>query len=131
MLKKKLQSKPQSVREIESIVQHIAREIGLSEEKFGDMYISLTEAVTNAIKHGNAEDENKYIELEIIRKAPGSVAFRITDQGQGFDYQNLPDPTADQNLRQCGGRGVMIMQTLADELYFQDNGRTVELHFKL
>ena len=130
MLKRKLQSKTQSVQELEQIVQYIAREMDLSAEKFGDIYISLTEAITNAIRHGNAEDENKFIELEIIKKAPTSVAFRITDQGQGFDYQNLPDPTSDENLRACGGRGVMIMQELSDEMHFQNNGRTVELHFK-
>jgi serine/threonine-protein kinase RsbW len=56
--------------------------------------------------------------------------FRITDQGAGFDFENVPDPTAPENLEKPNGRGVFLMRQLADECTFSDEGRIVELRFE-
>ncbi len=132
MMKQKLHSRVQSVQKVEEIVEQLAAELSLPEEKYGNIYISLMEAITNAIKHGNDEDETKVVEIEAkIEKASTCVAFRITDQGEGFDYNNLPDPTSEEHLTKTGGRGVFIMRELCDEMYFLNNGRTVELRFNI
>jgi len=58
------------------------------------------------------------------------ISFTITDEGSGFDYMNLPDPTDPEHLEKPTGRGVFLMKHLADQIIFSDNGRVVELYFK-
>jgi serine/threonine-protein kinase RsbW len=92
--------------------------------------ISLTEAVNNAIIHGNRKDESKTVKIQ-LSQAKGHIAIRVSDEGRGFDYQSIPDPTAPENLTKVGGRGVFLMQQLSDRIHFHDNGRTVEMQFRL
>jgi serine/threonine-protein kinase RsbW len=94
------------------------------------MLISLTEAVTNAITHGNHYDENKVVQINLQKKSD-TIAIRVSDQGRGFDPANVPDPTCEENICKCGGRGVFLMQRLCDQIQYKDNGRTVEMHFKI
>ena len=54
-----------------------------------------------------------------------------TSEGEGFDFDNIPDPTAPENLLKIGGRGVFLMRQLSDDVLFRDNGSTVEIQFKL
>jgi serine/threonine-protein kinase RsbW len=93
-------------------------------------YISLTEAVNNAIIHGNKNDETKKVQIYAHRKENG-VAFCVTDEGAGFNHNRVPDPTCAEKLECCGGRGVYIMKTLADKIVFADNGSTVEMYFSI
>jgi serine/threonine-protein kinase RsbW len=102
----------------------------LSPDKQCNILISLTEAVTNAIVHGNRRQENKTVEVK-TRKERDRIALLVTDQGAGFDYDNLPDPTAPENLCKCGGRGVFLMRQLSDNIRFFNNGSTVEMVFKI
>ena len=56
--------------------------------------------------------------------------FIISDEGHGFDYLNLPDPTDPENIEKPSGRGVFLMKHLADQIIFSENGRVVELYFR-
>ena len=58
-------------------------------------------------------------------------SLAIKDEGEGFDFNNLPDPTAPENLEKPTGRGVFLMKNLSDLVVFSDNGSVVEIHFKL
>lgn len=93
------------------------------------MLISLTEAVNNAIIHGNKADAKKFVKINCKEKTH-EVVIRISDEGTGFNPLEIKDPTLPENIAECGGRGVFIMRELADQLVFLDDGRTVELHFK-
>lgn len=126
----KLASDPKNVAVVESFVGKICREYQIQREIYGNILISLTEAVNNAIIHGNKNDENKTVRIH-LDKMPDRIAFRVSDEGRGFDATTLPDPTCPQNLTKCGGRGVFLMRQLCDRIDFHDNGRTVEMHFKL
>jgi len=90
----------------------------------------LNEAFINAIKHGNKLDPNKkvIINAEVDAKR---VIWTITDEGEGFDYTHLADPTAPENLENLTGRGVFIIKHLADQYIFNAKGNEVELHFKI
>ena len=125
-----LASNPKNVARVESFVEQIFKRYNLSPDIYGNILISLTEAVTNAIIHGNAKDESKYVKVSIERRNKG-LAFLISDEGGGFDYASLPDPTAPENLLRIGGRGVFLMRQLSDNVVFSDNGSTVEIHFNL
>jgi serine/threonine-protein kinase RsbW len=126
----KLYSNHGSVSEVEPFVEELVTKFRLDPEKKSDILVSLTEAVTNAIVHGNGEVETKTVKVK-TKKDKGCLSLQVMDEGGGFDYNNLPDPTSPENLCRCGGRGVYIMKQLADNLIFHNNGSTVEMQFKL
>lgn len=94
------------------------------------MLVCLTEAVNNAMIHGNRMEEGKEIMVS-CQESKHQVQFIISDQGSGFDPQQLPDPTCPERIDKEGGRGVFLMKQLADEIYFLNQGRTVKLMWKI
>lgn len=126
----KLSSDPRNVAAIELFVDRLVQRYKISPDKYGNILISLTEAVNNAIIHGNRKDQSKTVRIH-LQKQGDRIAIRVSDEGRGFDYRNLPDPTSPENLMKCGGRGVFLMQQLADGIRFHNNGSTVEIEFKL
>ena len=121
-----LPSSMSSVAELEGFVNDIIENNGLSADIQGNLLISLTEAVTNAIRHGNNFDESKYVSIEIWCKKH-MLRVLVTDEGEGFMPDRLPDPTSSEFLSVEGGRGVFLMKSLADEIAFHKNGRSVEM----
>ncbi len=92
--------------------------------------MALTEAVNNAIYHGNQSNPNKLIEISFI-STPDLVSFIVKDEGNGFSHTNLPDPTNPENIEKPNGRGVFLMRNLADNVSFEENGSKVTLDFKI
>lgn len=122
-------SEPHSINIIEKVIDELKNEYDIHEDSYGNILVAVTEAVNNAIVHGNGSDPNK--KVQVTYEVEGDrVMFTVTDQGPGFDYYNLPDPTAPENLEKPTGRGVFLMKHLADQVIFSDNGRMVELYFK-
>ncbi len=127
-----LQSNPGNVSHIEPYVNRIVEDFGINDEIYGNILISLTEAVNNAIIHGNQEDISKTVRIKLLeKKARKQIAFQISDDGPGFNYEHLPDPTAPENIMKLGGRGVFLMQQLSDNIQFMNNGSTVEINFNI
>ena len=125
-----LSSDPKNVARVETFVESVFEEYHLSPDIYGNILISLTEAVNNAIIHGNNNDSTKSV-VVTYKKLKNQMAFLISDEGPGFDHKNLPDPTAPENLLKIGGRGVFLMKQLSDEVNFHDDGRTVEITFNI
>ena len=125
-----LKSHPKNVSVIEPYVNQIVEAYGVDTEMYGNILISLTEAVNNAIIHGNDHDENKNVIVR-LRKNEKYLNFAVSDEGSGFNFNDLPDPTAPENILKIGGRGVFLMRQLADLVIFSDEGSTVEVQFKL
>jgi len=125
-----LASDPKNVARVESFVEHLVDKYGISPDVYGNILISLTEAVTNAIIHGNDNDQTKTVQVR-LKKQKDRLAFLVSDEGGGFDFDNLPDPTAPENLLKIGGRGVFLMRQLSDDVVFYDNGSTVEICFRI
>jgi serine/threonine-protein kinase RsbW len=125
-----LQSKPDSLSVVERMIEDVRDNYQVSEDTFGNMLVALTEAVTNAMYHGNKSDPEKKIRIQ-YGCIHNTLTFTISDEGKGFDFYNLPDPTAPENLEKECGRGIFLMKNLADQLIFSDGGRVVELNFKL
>jgi serine/threonine-protein kinase RsbW len=122
------QSKPENIAIVERLIDEICEKHSVIEEHYGDILIAMTEGVNNAILHGNKLDIRKNVSVEYETRKK-DLFFRITDEGPGFDYNNLPDPTAPENLERPNGRGVFLMRNLADECTFEDDGRVVEVVF--
>ena len=112
-------------REIEAIFD----EFNISFDLFGNVLIAVTEAVNNAIQYGNRNDVTKQVIIRFQAKNQ-RLSVVIADEGQGFDYESLPDPTAPENLEKMEGRGIFLMKSLSDGLSFYNNGSEVEMTFK-
>ncbi len=125
-----LPSSTRSVYKLEEFICFVAKKYQINQEMYPDMLISLTEAVNNAIIHGNKSDENKLVRILMIKKVK-TLTFKVSDEGDGFDPDQVPDPTQEDRLSCCGGRGVFLMKQLADDLHYHDNGRTVEICFHI
>lgn len=97
---------------------------------YGNIMVAVTESVNNAITHGNGGDSKKNVKLKLLL-GENEIRFTIKDEGPGFDYENLPDPTAPENLEKVGGRGIFLMNHLCETVNFEDNGATIELVFSI
>jgi serine/threonine-protein kinase RsbW len=118
----------ENIRMIESFIDNAKDRFQLDDDIYGNIMIAVTEAVNNAIKHGNANDKAKNVHISLALEE-SLIKFIVKDEGPGFNYQNLPDPTSPENLEKPGGRGIFLMRHLSDEVEFKDRGRTVELSF--
>jgi serine/threonine-protein kinase RsbW len=125
-----LPSKQESITLLENLIEEIADKHNISEDTFANMMTCLNEAVINAIVHGNHLNEDKKVIVNADLEGK-RIIWTITDEGEGFDYNNLADPTAPENLENLTGRGVFIMKHLADQCIFNSKGNEVELHFKI
>jgi serine/threonine-protein kinase RsbW len=126
----RLNSVPGNVAKVGNFVENLASKFRLAPDTYGNILISLTEAVNNAIIHGNKQDESKMVEVR-TESRDGKLAIMVIDEGKGFDYNSVPDPTSPERICQCGGRGVFLMRQLSDRCRFHDNGKTVEMEFKI
>jgi serine/threonine-protein kinase RsbW len=122
-------SKPENIILVENFVDEMKDKLNISDEVYGNLLISLTEAVNNAIIHGNLSDINKKVSV-LCKKEGNVISFIVADEGDGFDYNNLPDPTDPNNLEKLTGRGVFLMKQLSDMLIYSKGGSQVELQFK-
>ncbi len=118
----------ENIRMIESFIDNAKEKYNLDEDIYGNIMIAVTEAVNNAIKHGNSGDKSKNVLLS-LHLEDNVIKFQIKDEGEGFDYENLPDPTTPENLEKPGGRGIFLMKNLADEVHFKNHGSEVEISF--
>ena len=125
-----LQSNPRNIVHIEPYVNSIVDTYDINGEMYGNILISLTEAVNNAIVHGNKADDSKLVRI-VAQRQSQQLAIRVSDEGDGFNYDELPDPTAPENLMKLGGRGVFLMKQLSDDVNYLDNGSTVEIQFRI
>ncbi|MEM9822612.1 MAG: ATP-binding protein [Bacteroidota bacterium] len=123
-------SDPKNVASVEPFVEKVFKRYQINPDMYGNILITLTEAVTNAIIHGNDRDQSKKVKVQ-LRKLQNTLTFLISDEGPGFDFEDLPDPTAPENLMKVGGRGVFLMRQLCDQVEYHNNGSTVEIHFNI
>jgi len=123
-------SRVESLREVERIVDEVSSACSMSSEVYGNVLIATMEAANNAILHGNKLDEKKDVSLQ-FRWDVDVLELEVTDQGKGFDFNDVPDPTAPGNVEKVNGRGVFLMQKLSDKISFLENGSKVSLTFNL
>ena len=125
-----LDSSSESIHIVEKLIDTICSTYKVNEDNYGNILVAITEALNNAIYHGNKSDPGKKIEIA-FKSDPNKMTFSIRDEGKGFDYDHLPDPTDPKNLEKPTGRGVFLMHRLADKVEFSEKGRCVALEFAL
>ncbi len=119
----------ENIRIVESFIDNVKDMYNIDEDIYGNIMIAVTEAVNNAIKHGNNCDKNKNVTLSAVWEDT-LVRFIVEDEGSGFDPNALPDPTAPENIEKIGGRGIFLMMQLSDEVVFSNEGRKIEMIFQ-
>lgn len=121
-----------NIAAVEAFVVSIPEAHRFTRERFHDMLLAVTEAVNNAIIHGNECNASKTVDID-VRAFETEFIVLIRDHGQGFDPDALPDPRHPDNLLREGGRGVFLIRNLADivEIYPSNPGTTVLLKYFL
>ena len=125
-----LASETKSLLVLEEWINKLCDLYQISVEQYGNVLIAITEAVNNAIIHGNKNIANKKTDIEYSIDNQ-TITFTVFDEGTGFDFNDLPDPTSPENLEKPQGRGIFLMNHLADEVNFIDNGNVVQLKFSI
>lgn len=128
----KFSSIPENLTLVEYFIEKVCEDNNIGADVFGNILVSVTEAVNNAIYHGNQSDDKLHVNLSYsLDKVLKKISFIVADEGKGFDYNNLPDPTSPENINLIGGRGVFLIKQLADWVIFINNGSVLELQFKI
>lgn len=124
-----ISSELNNINIIEQFVEEICDEYSINNNYFSNIMLVITEAVRNSIIHGNKLDPHKKVRLS-FRSKPFGLLFIVEDEGTGFDYGNLPDPTEVEE-KDVKGTGLYLIRSLSDEVTFKDNGRIIEITFKI
>jgi serine/threonine-protein kinase RsbW len=124
----KIGSSINNILELDDFLNTIFLTYNIDEKLYYNIYLSLSEAVNNAIQHGNKYDSNKFVKI-YFSISSNYYEFIIEDEGQGFFIENVNDPTLLKNLRNESGRGIFIMKNYSDNFEILNNGNKVKLNF--
>lgn len=119
-----------NIVKIENFIESFADHFDLPSKLFGKISLSVIEAVNNAILSGNERQADKKVTVR-AEKLENQFRVTVSDEGEGFDYTDIPDPTLPDNISKVTGRGLYLMKTLSDDLIFDNNGASVTLVFNL
>ncbi|MFN6038388.1 MAG: ATP-binding protein [Bacteroidota bacterium] len=126
----KISSSIKNLSAVEKLIEDVCEQTDISGDHFGNILIAVSEAVNNAIQHGNLNNPEKPVRIS-VKASESYVLFTVRDEGKGFDFNNLPDPTLPENIENPNGRGIFLMKHLADLVSFNKGGSEVELKFYL
>ena len=119
-----------NIVKVENFIDYFVDVYHVEPEVFGKISLCVIEAVNNAILSGNKRQPDKMVSL-VAEKTDKQFKVTVSDEGEGFDYEVIPDPTLPDNINKITGRGLYLMKTLSDELIFENGGSTVTLVFNL
>ena len=111
----KFPSRIEAVGEAAAAVSDFMNRLGIAEDVAFGVDMAVREAVTNAVVHGNKLDDAKVVELK-LRNTPAVFEITVRDQGTGFNPNDVPDPTKDENILRTSGRGIFFMRNFMDEV---------------
>ena len=110
-----LPSRLDTVATAAAAVAEFVSRVGISDEAAFGIDMAVREAVTNAVLHGNRQDEKKVVDIS-LKSLPDAVEISVHDQGPGFNPEEVPDPTKQENILKTSGRGIFFMRTFMDEV---------------
>ena len=125
-----ISSEISNIVKVENFVETFTDYFALPSVLYGKISLSVIEAVNNAILSGNKRQPDKMVSL-VAEKTDKQFKVTVSDEGEGLDYEVIPDPTLPDNINKITGRGLYLMKTLSNELIFENGGSTVTLIFNL
>jgi len=114
-VEKRYRSRQDAVVRAERLADRITKKMQLAEHERMDICIAVTEAVNNAVQHGNHMRADKYVTLR-IEYSDNTIRVTVCDEGDGFDLDAVADPLAPENLTKPNGRGLLIVKSLMDDV---------------
>ena len=120
-----IESTPNNLITVEEFVNYFAVDLGLDREKINGLLLAVTEATTNAIIHGNKNNNLKMVRINVFVER-STMTIKIKDEGQGFDPSIVPDPTDPENLLKDSGRGLYLMRVYMDGLSYNQTPEGTE-----
>lgn len=126
----RLKSTPESIHEVERLIEEICDSNNLNHSYLGCITVALTEAFTNALEHGNKRNPEKIITVNFEKTSTG-LMFGIKDEGEGFNFHNIPEIKDDGQEKVFPGRGIFLIKTLSDDVKFIEPGNEIEIGFKI
>lgn len=125
-----IDSDPNNLITVEEFVNYFSKDLGLDDDKINGLLLSITEATTNAIIHGNKGNKSKSVKINVSAN-DHTLTVIVRDQGTGFDPSLVPDPTHPDNLLKDSGRGLYLMRVYMDEVYYNLTPTGTETILKL
>jgi serine/threonine-protein kinase RsbW len=125
-----LRSNPKQIRRVETFLHKINRVAHLDEIQLHKLMVSLTEAVNNAIVHGNRLNETKKVVVQ-CKLLPEWLVVSVTDEGRGFKLDKVRNPLRKKNLLRNSGRGIFLMRTLMNKVEYEMGTSGVEVRLWL
>ncbi len=127
---KKIKSDPNLIPDIENWIISQLTELNLDKNQINAVGMAVSEAVSNSIIHGNKSDPKKKVTIKIT-KNKNDIEISLKDEGEGFNPNNIPDPTLPENLMKESGRGIHIMRTVLDDVIYKFSSQGTELILKI
>jgi serine/threonine-protein kinase RsbW len=124
-----IKSEISELEKVENFINEILKEYDLDEKYFNRIYVCVSEAVLNSIKHGNKNDKNKTVSIGINCNM-NEINVLVEDEGKGFNINKLKDPTLKENLKNESGRGIFIIKNLSDKLEYNEKGNRIQFKIK-
>ncbi len=125
-----LKSEISELKEVEKFLFRFFEREKLSQKYFNKVFLCISEAVINSIEHGNKNDCQKRVTI-IIEYFKNSLYVEVHDQGEGFNYRSVENPTLVENIRKESGRGIYIMKSICNEMEFKNRGKCVKIKIDL
>lgn len=125
-----LKSVSSEIHRLEKFTEELCDAYNINNSYFGNILVALTEAFENAMIHGNKNDPSRHIHVS-FESRPKGFLFEVRDEGQGFDFLNIPDATDVEGNPEGKGTGLFLIRSLADEVSFADHGRCIRMLFSI
>lgn len=126
----KLSSSFEEMERVEPFAEELQEWADFGNDDFNRIMLALSEAVNNAIMHGNKQDPDKNVYIKVMLENR-TLTISVRDEGEGFDPSSIPDPLKEENLLKEGGRGIYLIGQYADEIEFENEGRKAVITFEL
>jgi len=120
-----IQSDQSELKKVECFLDDFFVKNNLSKKYFNRLYLCVSEAVVNAIKHGNQNDLNKKVTVKIVCLA-NEIEVLVEDEGDGFERSKLQNPTDQENIKKESGRGIFIIENLTECINFNKKGNCIQ-----
>lgn len=117
------------LKKVENFLHEIFKEYDFAQKFFNRIYVCVSEAVLNSIKHGNKSDKSKTVLIDINCKL-NEIDVLIEDEGEGFDFNKVKDPTLSENLKNESGRGIFIIKNLSNKLEYNVKGNRIQFNIE-
>lgn len=124
-----INSDKSELQRVEEFIKEVFSFYNFPLDCYNNVLLSISEATLNSIVHGNKSDRRKKVELDVDCKTH-LISVKITDEGEGFDYETLPDPTKEENIRKESGRGIHIIKSVAKSVSFNEKGNSLQFEIE-